>query len=623
MAQKFDYPKSEQELRNTLDALYQTTQEAIQGNQRPSFKGLIEIMRSEVVILTAIHNIKSNKGSKTPGSDGEHMQVNILERDYEQVISRVQALFEDYRPQPVRRVWIPKPGKTELRPLGIPTIIDRIVQECTRIVLEPILESQFFAHSYGFRPMRDTQTAIERVTDTAHKTGYHWIIEGDISKFFDNVNHTILLKKLYGMGIHDRRVLMVIKAMLKAGIMDEMKTNPLGTPQGGIISPLLANAYLHTLDQWIVREWEGKETRHQYVQSQKRLEALRKRSNLKPAFLIRYADDWVLITNTRSNAEKWKYRIAKYLSTNLRLTLSEEKTLITNVREKRVRFLGYDYKQVRGKARKGWIPRLYPNEDRLKTKIAIIRENIRKIRRIPMQEGVIHQINLVNSQIRGLCNYYQNASWVNIVFAKYSDSLKNTAYRAIRKQGGKWIRANELNNLINTHARYTSNVPGVQWKGYNIGVTSLSYVRWQPKALKNQLETPYTELGRELYRARSGKTRKLARDDEMLNATLSGWINQGNRHPRYNFEYFLNRAYALNRDHGRCRVCGNEVDAPNLHIHHRRPWLPLNQVNRVGQLATMHKWCHQCIHDDKDWSSRFGTKAWKKILTFREELVET
>lgn len=155
------------------------------------------------------------------------MQEDVLEKNYQDVISRVQNALKNYQPKDVRRVLIPKPGKTEMRPLGIPTIIDRIVQECVRIVLDPICEAQFFSHSYGFRPHRSAQQALVRVTNLTHKTGYHWVIEGDISKFFDTISHTTLLKKLYHMGIKDRRVLMIIRQMLKAGIMGER-----GKPSG-------------------------------------------------------------------------------------------------------------------------------------------------------------------------------------------------------------------------------------------------------------------------------------------------------------------------------------------------------------------------------------------------------
>ena len=162
--------------------------------------------------------------------------LEIFLKKYDKVIELVREGLENYKPLPVRRVWIEKPGKKEKRPLGIPTIVDRIIQECVRTVIEPIMEAQFIKHSYGFRPMRSAHQAMERLNNVLHTTGHHWVVEGDISKFFDNVNHRVLIKKLHNLGIHDKRVLMIIKSMLEAGIMGELDKNNIGTPQGGIIS---------------------------------------------------------------------------------------------------------------------------------------------------------------------------------------------------------------------------------------------------------------------------------------------------------------------------------------------------------------------------------------------------
>ncbi|MBC2580745.1 reverse transcriptase domain-containing protein [Clostridium sp. DJ247] len=243
MAQKFDYLKSEAELRIVIDNLYNIAKVAIEEGKRPSIKGLVEIISSETTIITAIHNIKSNKGSKTPGVDYKTMQKDYLEKPYEWVIKDIQSAFLNFTPQKIKRKYIDKPGKSEKRPLGIPSIRDRIVQECIRIVIEPILEAQFFKHSYGFRPMRDAQMALQRITDLVHKTGYYWIIEGDISKCFNKINHRILLKRLYHMGIKDRRIIQIIKSMLKAGIIGECEINDGGTQQGGLCEALHNEPY--------------------------------------------------------------------------------------------------------------------------------------------------------------------------------------------------------------------------------------------------------------------------------------------------------------------------------------------------------------------------------------------
>ena len=278
MAQQFDSPQTETQLREIQDKLYQHSKEVYDAGGRPAFKGLLEIMSAEATIVTAIHNIKSNHGSETPGVDSKTMRKDYLQRSHSWVIRDIQSAFKHFEPQKIRRKYIDKPGKAEKRPLGIPTIRDRIVQECMRIVLEPILEPQFFAHSYGFRPMRDTVMALERIKRLSHTTGHYWIVEGDISKCFDNIDHSILLRRLYHIGVKDRRVLQIVKAMLKAGIMDECTINEYGTPQGGIISPLLANAYLDIMDEWITKQWENKKTRPIYASPGNRRGALYKTS---------------------------------------------------------------------------------------------------------------------------------------------------------------------------------------------------------------------------------------------------------------------------------------------------------------------------------------------------------
>ena len=138
--------------------------------------------------------------------------------------------------------------------------------------------------------MRDTKMALERIVGTVHQNGWHWIVEGDISKCFDRVDHSILLKRLYHMGVKDRRLLQIIKQMLKAGIMDECEVNEEGTPQGGILSPLLANVYLDMLDEFVAKQWINKKVHTSYRDQSTKMTALRKRSDLIPGVLVRYLD---------------------------------------------------------------------------------------------------------------------------------------------------------------------------------------------------------------------------------------------------------------------------------------------------------------------------------------------
>ena len=620
MAQQFDYPKTETQLREIQDKLYQHSKEARDAGDRPAFKGLLEIMSAEVTIITAIHNIKSNHGSETPGVDSKTMRNDYLHNPFSWVVNDIQSAFRHYEPQKIRRVYIDKPGKSEKRPLGIPTIRDRIVQECMRIVLEPIFEAQFFAHSYGFRPMRDAPMALERAKLLVHHTGYHWIVEGDISKCFDRIDHAILLKRLYHMGIRDRRVLQIIKAMLKTGVMDECEVNEEGTPQGGLISPLLANVYLDIMDEWITKQWEIKKTEYPFSKPYRKYKGLR-RTALIPGFLVRYADDFIIITDTRAHAEDWKKRLQIFLHSKMKLTLSPEKTLITDIRKKYIKFLGYEYKVVPGKARKGYIPRTIPERDRLRRKTDKIAHDIKKIPHYYSREQMVDAINRINSQIRGIIQYYQCCTWVNISMKKYSRRLPFVARRRLTQYKGKWIPANQTQNLPRVHQQYKQKIPSMKYRDIYIGFTALSFCKWEKTIPKKEEETPYTEAGRQLFFERTKKKRIHARLDEMYSEKSARATRYGQWGKLNNFEFIMNRAYALNRDKLKCRVCGGWLISSMPWAHRVNPNLPLNKVNRVNNLISLHKKCLDAVNNPNYDISEFDAKAQKKIIGYREKLV--
>lgn len=219
--------ESEEQLKERLDLIYQRSKES------KSFHGIWELAFHPITITTAIHNIKSNQGAQTPGIDKETMD-KYLQMPHEEVIKTVQENAKYYKPKPVRRVYIPK-SNGKRRPLGIPSILDRIIQECIRIVIEPIAEAKFYPHSYRFRPYRACKHAIKDVThiiNTNPQTPPIWAIEGDIQGCFDNINHRLLLIKYYKIGIHDKRILMIIKQMLKAGYIERnmLFLTDVGTP---------------------------------------------------------------------------------------------------------------------------------------------------------------------------------------------------------------------------------------------------------------------------------------------------------------------------------------------------------------------------------------------------------
>ncbi len=236
----------------TLDLLYKKSKEGY------LFKDLISIIIDDRNITLAYRNIKSNKGSKTPGVN-ETTIKDIHKYEISEWIGYIRKRFEDFKPMPVRRVEIEKLGGG-LRPLGIPTIEDRMVQQCIKQVLEPIAEAKFYHGSYGFRPDKSAENAMAKVMHLININKLHYAIDIDIKGFFDNINHGKLLKQMWTMGIRDNKLISIISKMLKAEI-EGIGIPTKGVPQGGIVSTLLSNIVLNELDGGYKvsgKEWKQK-----------------------------------------------------------------------------------------------------------------------------------------------------------------------------------------------------------------------------------------------------------------------------------------------------------------------------------------------------------------------------
>ena len=362
-------------MRNPINLLSSLQKHSCDKNY--SYERLYRNLFNRDLFLLAYQNIYASQGNMTQGTDGKTIDGMSIRR-IDKLIESLKD--ESYQPQPSRRTYIPKKNG-KLRPLGIPSFDDKLIQEVIRMLLEAVYENSFSDTSHGFRPKRSCHTALQQIQ--TRFTGVKWFVEGDIKGFFDNINHEILIKIL-SERIKDERFLRLIRKFLKAGYLEEWRFHNTysGTPQGGIISPILANIYLDKLDKFMEKlqtEFNCGERRKRHKETyeleKKRgvlAKNLRKATNeteksvllekireldkkkgdypssdpfdgdFKRLQYTRYADDFIVgIIGSKADAEAVKEKIKEFTAEQLRLELSEEKTLITHS-AKRARFLGYD-----------------------------------------------------------------------------------------------------------------------------------------------------------------------------------------------------------------------------------------------------------------------------------------
>ena len=333
------------DMQKVYDGLYSNSQN---GN---NFYKLTEIIGSEQNIRLAYRNVKTNKGSKTAGTDGLTIK-DIWHLNDDQIIHEVRQRLMNYKPQSVRRVFIPKEGSDKKRPLGIPTIWDRLIQQCILQVLEPICEAKFHPHSYGFRPNRSTHHALSRMVSLVNIGRQHYCVDIDIKGFFDNVDHGKLLKQLWALGIRDKSLLSIISKLLKSEIQGEGIPDK-GTPQGGIISPLLSNIVLNELDWWISNQWETYRP-HRSASIGFRQYA-RKYTNLKTGYIVRYADDFKIMCRTYEEAKRFYHATVDFLKIQVGIRSERTKIQCGEPEEKFFRLLRLQAQSGEAKQSQIWL----------------------------------------------------------------------------------------------------------------------------------------------------------------------------------------------------------------------------------------------------------------------------
>ena len=596
---------TEAELKQTLDFLYEKSKEGI------AFTGLVEAMVNEVTIVTAIHNIKSNKGSKTAGVDQMKMD-KYLQMPKEDLIALIRDNFSNYKPKPARRVYIPKKNGKQ-RPLGIPTVLDRIIQECVRIIIDPICEARFYPHSYGFRPYRAQKHAIRDIVNVINASTFSqdqpvWAVEGDIKGCFDNIDHRILLKKIWRIGIHDKRVIKMIHQMLKAGYIESGTLNDtnLGTMQGGILSPLLSNVYLNDFDWFVGRMYMEPHRQCKYkCNDTRRL----KWSGVTPKYNFRFADDWVILTSTEQEAYRLKRMLTKYFRNKMKLELSQEKTFVTDLRTEGIHFLGFVVKAEKKRRTpdpRTWTDNLVgkplPDMERLKDKIQKIANEVREIGEITERSVQAAQIQRVNSMIVGLAQYLQ-PSICSHAFHAIDRRINNTALavwkRRFPKHYNKYqIPLEKLCNLPHRHEGYKSKTFAVPIEGEWFGITYafITHSKYESKPFDQRM-TPYSEEGRRIYSYYRNRSKPLPCDRPSVNTARDIQLSVYTK-TVFNFEYFMNREYAYNRDNGKCKCCKTPLFLDDKkYCYHIKGELPLDKVNKVQNLIWLCNSCYRMVNN--------------------------
>jgi group II intron reverse transcriptase/maturase len=527
------------------------------------FFDLYHLLYDKDWIRLAHDYVKQNAGSMTAGCDGINMSAfdEHLEENLQRLAEELKS--ETFEPYPVRRVYIPK-SNGKLRPLGIPSIKDRIVQEALRMILEPIYEADFSQYSFGFRPNRCTMDAIKCISFSAQQSQKNfWIIEGDISSFFDAINHRRLIE-IVRRRIKDEKVIRLIWKFLRAGVMEgKLFGNTCsGTPQGGIVSPLLANIYLNELDRYMQK----------YTALSTKEKTRRRQQGLANFVYVRYADDFVVLSNgTKQQAEDLKEELYNFLNEKLRLNLSKEKTKITHLNDG-FNFLGFRLQRSQG-------------HSGMKTKVLIPEEAIERLRdklttvtaSTAHRDSVNSKILAINRIIEGWCRYYQYTSKASTQFAR----IENETF---------WRMAHWLGR------KYQLTMPEVMRR----------YGRERGLATKEYRLKRATEFRTLTYNKRFQKPNPYTTQEKVLREELpqeSYWTGHEARPAMADL-----RPIVLQRDGYTCQMCDEAVEAHEARIDHIKPVRRFKRPVDANGEENLWTLCIACHKEKTEYDRRMESR---------------
>lgn len=574
------------DMEGTFDRLYADSKKG------KVFNHLMEIIEREENIKLAYRTIKKNTGSDTAGADKRTI-ADLARLSEEEYVRLIKKQFSNYHPRPVRRVEIPKPnGKT--RPLGIPTIIDRVVQQCVMQVMEPICEARFSDNSYGFRPNRSAEHAIAQCMRLIQVQHMYHVVDLDIKGFFDNINHAKLIRQIWALGIRDKKLLCIIKEMLKAPVIlpNGEKIYPdKGTPQGGILSPLLANIVLNELDWWIASQWEQMPTKTEFKTrsnaqgTEIKSHAYRalRRSRLKEVHAVRYADDFKIFCPTHAEAVKAFKATEMWLKDRLGLDISPEKSKVVNLKRQYSDFLGFKMK-VRKKGKK-YVVRSHMSDKAYKKAHEKLTEEVKKLAHSPDDTAQFMQLQKYNSVVAGLHVYYCIATDTVDDFGRLAFSinkqLRNRLKGDVSQEGtlrngfikDKYGKSRQL--------RFLNERPMVP-----VGAVPQKNAQNKRKSVNK-----YTAKGRELIH------KNLAINTEAMLYLMRNPVKGRS------IEYADNRISLYASQYGNCAVTGLPMEVHDIHCHHKVP-VSKGGTDEYANLILISKAVHVIIHATSETTIR-------------------
>lgn len=595
--------QKKKKLRNAEYYDFQKIQDKLYADsmQGRTFNRLVELIALPENIRLAYRNIKANSGSRTAGTDGRTIK-DLEKMPDSKLVELVQRKLNWYEPQSVRRVEIPKGNDPKKkRPLGIPTILDRLIQQCVLQILEPICEAKFHEHSYGFRPNRSQEHAIALVYKNIQCSHYYYVVDVDIKGFFNNVNHGKLLKQMWTLGIRDKKLLSIISAMLKAEVAG-IGFPEKGTPQGGIISPLLSNIVLNELDWWIASQWEEFPMRKNYATNTNpngsenkgnKYKMQRDYTRLKEVTGVRYADDFKLFTRSYKSAKRLFYAVTGWLKGRLGLDISPDKSKIVNLKRSYSEFLGLRIKAANHGTKEK--PR-YVVESHIREKsLDKIKLSVKKLIHDVEFPGNGKQaehaaVSRFNSYVIGVHNYYSMATMVCYDLHELAFSVHKSLNARLRKRAktAKYVKKNHIKYDIPDYIREKYGDSAQLRFIHGAALAPVGYVKHRNPMLKKRRINSYTPEGRELLHKMLGKS---------IDVGIMHYLMQ-NPIPYKSIAYNDNRISLYCAQYGRCAVSGKKLEIGEIHCHHNVP-KHLGGTDEYKNLIIVSSDIHRLIHATK------------------------